>query len=233
MVSQLKTGVWWLQLGWFEPLLQNAYLVDDDGALTLVDAGLPWDAGTLKSEIERAGFTVADIDQVLITHYDLDHFGGLSRLVPELDAPVYVGAEDARLAAGEELPPWLHHKGAFHRLLRRWFSFPSELPLVRVSDGDEVGGFVAYHTPGHNPGHMAFVHEELRIAMLGDLVWGDEGTTLTPPFWLDSYDMRTLRESIRSLAERTPSFDIACMGHGEPIVSAGGTELRRLAGTFE
>jgi len=32
-----------------------------------------------------------------------------------------------------------------------------------------VGGFTAYHTPGHTAGHVAYHHPELGVALLGDL----------------------------------------------------------------
>ena len=228
MISELVPGIRWLSLGWVAPVRHNAYLVDDGGVLTLVDAGTPWDARKIRADLGEVGLAVDDIDRVLITHYDLDHVGGLFSLLPELDAPVHVGEADARLALAEDSPSWLHHKGAFHRLARRYRSLPEELPVVRVSDGQGIGGFTAYHTPGHNPGHTVYVHEDLDAAMLGDLVWEDEGE-LTTPIWLDSYDMATLRESVRDFAARTPDFEVACMGHGEPIRSGGHAALSRLA----
>lgn len=227
MAERLAPGVWWLKLGWIPLLKGNSYLVDDDGTLTLVDAGLPWDAGRLRGGLAEAGYAVADIDRVLVTHYDLDHVGGLFRL-PDLDAPVYVGEADARLALGEDDPSWLHHKGAFHRIARRFRSLPASLPVRRVGEGDRIGGFVAYHTPGHNPGHMVYVHEDRGVALLGDLVWEEDGA-LTPPIWLDSYDVATIHESIRALAARVAPFEVACMGHGHPLRTGGSLALTHLA----
>lgn len=231
MVEQIASNVWWLRLGHFRPFDQNGYLVDDDGTLTLVDAGMPWDAGKVRASVADAGFELADIDRVLVTHYDLDHFGGLTRLQSELDATVVIGEIDARLGLGEHSPPWLHHKGAFHRILRQFYPFPDDLPLVRVSDGESIGGFVAHHTPGHNPGHTVYVHESMGVGLLGDLVWAvDDG--LTPPVWLDSYDMNALYESVRSFADRSVPFEVACIGHGDPLRSGGLEELRKLAASL-
>lgn len=227
MAEEIAPGVWLLSLGWIEPFGANAYLVDDD-ALTLVDAGMPLNARGIRPEIEATGAAVSDIERVLVTHYDLDHTGGLARLVPDLDAPVYIGDSDDRLLKGEWDPPWLHHKGLFHRAVRRAFSIPEELAVHSVADGDEIGGFTAHHTPGHNPGHTAYLHEGLGVGLLGDLVWEDDGR-LTTPVWLDSYDMGTLRESVRRLAEEGQPFEIACMGHGQPLRAGGHDALRDLA----
>jgi glyoxylase-like metal-dependent hydrolase (beta-lactamase superfamily II) len=217
-----------MQLGPMAPLQQNAFLVDDGDAVTLVDAGLPWTTRGLRGGLREAGYAVADLDRVLLTHYDLDHVGGLYRLDGELDAPVYIGPADAALARGEHDPPLLHHKGAFHRALRRLYPLPDDAHEIReVEDGTTVGGFTAYHTPGHNPGHTVYVHEGLGAAFLGDLVWGDDGE-LTTPILFDSYDMARIGDSVRAFAERAPAFEVACMGHGVPLTVGGSDALARL-----
>jgi len=225
MPERLTEGVWRFDLGLFPPLASNAYLLAD-GEVTLVDVGLRVNVPSLRSELRATGHAPGDVDRVLLTHYDLDHVGGLAGL--DSAVPVYLGEADARLLAGEWNPPPFHHKGLFHRAARRLFPLADGIDLHRLRDGEEVGGFTAHHTPGHNPGHMVYVHEELRACLLGDLVWEERGE-LTPPFWLDSYDMHQLRESIRRLVERVPEFDLACMGHGRPITNGGSDALRRLA----
>lgn len=222
MAERLAEDVWLLGVGWFSPIAANAYLVDD-GEVSMVDTGLPWNVPSLRSELSAAGYSVGDLDRILLTHYDLDHSGGLAR-IGDAAAPVFIGHRDAELVAGERLPSALHHKGVFHRLARHLFPIPDSFEIRRVRDGDTIGGFTAYHTPGHNPGHTVYLHEN-GMAFLGDLVWSQEGR-LTPPFWLDSYDMHQLRESIRAAADSL-SFEVACPGHGDPLFD--GDALRALA----
>jgi glyoxylase-like metal-dependent hydrolase (beta-lactamase superfamily II) len=241
MVRQLTDGVWLLELGLFPPLASNAYLVDesevqrtsgdrmesdDAGDVTLVDAGLFVNRPSIGDELAAIGFTVADIDRVLLTHYDVDHVGGL-RALGDFAGPVYVGAADAALVDGSASPRLLHHKGAFHRAVRPVWNLEN-LDVVPVEDGDRIGGFTAHHTPGHNPGHTVYVQDDLGVAMLGDLVWEDDGR-LTTPEWYDSYDMAQLRASVRALADRLPAFEVAAMGHGNPILTDGATALAALA----
>lgn len=230
MPRRLTEGVWLLDLGLVEPVDSYAYLVDDanDGTVTLVDAGLFLNRPTLDDELAAAGegYTLADIDRVLVTHYDLDHVGGL-RAFAGSGVPVYVGTDDAALLAGDADPPLLHHKGLFHRVARQVWPFP-DVEVVPVGDADTVGGFCAYHTPGHNPGHTVYVHEGLGVAFLGDLVWGEDGA-LTTPIRLDSYDMDELAASVRDLAARAGEFEVAAMGHGDPLTSGGSRALADLA----
>ncbi|MFB6360857.1 MAG: MBL fold metallo-hydrolase, partial [Halobacteriales archaeon] len=152
----------------------------------------------------------------------------LARLVPELDAPVYLGEADLALLEGGHDPPLLHHKGLFHRGLRQFHELPAELSVQAVADGDQIGEFEAHHTPGHNPGHTVYVHAEREAGLLGDLVWSKPQGLVTP-IWLDSYDLDTLRASIRRFAEQADLFEIAAVGHGEPLRTGGRAALRELA----
>lgn len=193
----------------------NAYLVvDDDGDTTLVDAGWPGDAATVSDGFAAAGVELGAVDRVLLTHYDADHVGGLARLTPDLDAPVYVHEREAPYVAGDRLPPWTARHGieAFHRLYYRRLALP-DLPIRGIADGDTLGGFRAYHTPGHTPGHVAYVHEDRSVAFLGDLAYG-WGDGLRASGWLSSYDAARVGESVRSLCRRAPAFEYACPGHG-------------------
>ena len=231
MIERIGDGIWWLQLGWRPPLRRNAYLVDDGNELTLIDVGMPWDDNTIRDHLQTAGYALSAVDQVLVTHYDFDHVGGLRRLNGDLDARVYMGQRDYGIVSREYTPPLFHHKGAFHRALRRLFPLPSSISFHPLADGEQIGGFTAYHTPGHNPGHTVYVHEGLSAAFLGDLVWEKAGS-FTTPVLLDSYSMVELRESVRQFASRSPPFELACVGHGTPLKNGGTDALETLAASL-
>lgn len=204
----------------------NAYLLDD-GAPTLIDAGSPWDVGLLRSELLDAGYHPGDIDRVLITHYDIDHVGGLARLSPALDAPVYASDPDRAYVAGLRTPPLSTRKELFQRVVRPLLSVPS-LPVRPISPGDRFDGIRAVRAPGHTPGHTVFVAESLSAVVFGDALRGKRGRlrqmyrplTQSPP---------RARKSIRELADELPAFEIACVGHGDPLPSGGDRALRELA----
>lgn len=228
IVTALTDGVWWYDFGGV-----NAYLVDEaiatDGAqtgLTLVDAGLPWHGTELIAGVAEAGYGLADVERILLTHYDVDHAGGLSEL-DGLEATIYVGRRDADLITGDRKPPWDNHKGLFQRLAGAFVSPPSN-SVEAVTDGDTVGSFTVYETPGHTPGHVAYVSEAAGTAMLGDLVREDGGSLLPSP-WYVSYDSDAVAESIRDLADRTPPFEVLGIGHGRPFVRGGSDRLNETA----
>ncbi|WP_040490960.1 MBL fold metallo-hydrolase [Ilumatobacter nonamiensis] len=68
----------------------NCYLLEDERGLAVVDPGLPgdesWDA--LGDRLGRAGFKVADVHTIVVTHSHPDHFGGAIRLRYETDADI-------------------------------------------------------------------------------------------------------------------------------------------------
>jgi len=224
MAERLRSGVWLLDVGLVRPLNTNSYLVDD-GTVTLIDTGLWVNWPSLRSELAEAGYDPADIDRILLTHYDLDHTTGLGRLSSEFGGPIYIGQRDYDLATGGFDPPLCHHKGLFHRLVRPLFPIAGS-DIRPVRDGERIGNFTVFDTPGHNPGHVAYVHED-GAAFVGDLFWERDGK-LTPPVWLDSYDMDELRASIVEFWSRAPPLDLLGMGHGDPITSDVARRYREL-----
>jgi glyoxylase-like metal-dependent hydrolase (beta-lactamase superfamily II) len=226
MVTRLADDVWW-----YDYQGVNAYLLRDEETVTLVDTGMPWHATRLRQDITSTVGGVDAVDRVVITHFDFDHVGGLNRLADAgLDATVYVGTDDEPYLAGREKPTWRNRKGVFQRVADIVRTEPS-LPIETVDDGDTVGGFAAYHTPGHTPGHTVFVHEDMSVAMVGDLVQGSDGGFEVPP-WVLNYDQQQAEDSLRSFVDRAPACDIVCQGHGTPVTERGTERLAAAAGAL-
>jgi glyoxylase-like metal-dependent hydrolase (beta-lactamase superfamily II) len=73
--------------------LVNWYLVEDEGGVTAVDAGLPAFEKTLDADLHALGHTRSDVAAVVLTHSDSDH----TSLVPALrdaGARVLIHADD-------------------------------------------------------------------------------------------------------------------------------------------
>jgi len=218
MATELAAGCWRIACTGV-----NAYLLDAD-ELVLVDAGTPLDAGTIRSGVADAGHALADVDRVLVTHFDLDHVGALWRLDDDLAAPVHAPEPDASYLTRAAAPPW-SRKGVMQRMLRP-LARPPALEVRRVEDGDELAGLTAYHTPGHTPGHTVYAADD--VGFLGDLVFGDGETYDTPP-WFVNDDTDAVERSIRELAAADLGFDVGCQGHGAPLPTGAGDALAALA----
>lgn len=223
MVTKLRDGVWLIELTGV-----NVYLADDDGTLTLIDAGLPTHAGAIRRGVEAAGFAVRDLDRVLITHFDIDHVGALAALGVD---EIYMGAPDVPYLTKEAKPPLGNRKGALQRAVAPLVKRPDG-EITPVADGDTVGSFRVYATPGHTPGHVAYVSDALDAAFVGDLVIERDGT-LHPSPWYLSYDTERVRQSIHELADAEPAVEVLAMGHGVPFSRNGSVRLAELGERIE
>ena len=219
MALELAPGVWWLRLRGV-----NAYLHEGGDETVLVDAGFPWQTEALREQIAETGLELDDVDRVVLTHYDLDHVGGLAGL--GLDVPVHAGADDAALLRGDRKPPLGSRKGFAQRLTGPLVGAPPG-PVLGVADGETVAGLTAYHTPGHTRGHVVFFDEAAGVAFLGDLV-RSTGDGLARSPWLMTADPAGVRRSIRALVVDGPRFDVAAVGHGQPLRTGGSEALARL-----
>lgn len=221
MATRLREGVYWI-----DATGVNAYLLEKGDTVTLIDTGTPFDTGRIRMTIEKAGYSLADLDRILITHYDIDHVGSAGAL--STDVPIYIGRDDAGYLSGDQRPAWGSIKGLTQRFAAPFVPDLVADRIVPLEDGETVGGFKAYHTPGHTPGHTTYLHEELGVAFLGDLVIERNGSLRSTP-WFLCEDPAQLRASIRELDDRVPGFEAAAMGHGIPFSSDGGKLLSELA----
>lgn len=204
----------------------NAYLLDD-GDPTLIDTGSPWDASRLQAELRDAGYELADLERVLLTHYDIDHVGGLGRLADELSATAYAGDPDRSYINGLRNPPLTTRKELFQRLAAPLLSAPS-LPVRPITSGDTFGSIEAIRAPGHTPGHTVFASQELSTVVFGDALRASRGR-LEPMYNPLTQSPARARQTVLDLADELPPFDVACVGHGTPLPADGDESLAALA----
>src|SRR5471030_336893 len=178
---QISTGVRRIGSG-----LINAYLVEENGEVTIIDAGLPAYWGDLPGELAAMGRSLADVRAVVLTHGHTDHIGFAERARRELKVPVSIHEIDAALARGE-IPnrPGAMGSARPGALLRFMFLSLREGALrtkhiAEVStfgDGatlDVPGSPRVILVPGHTPGSAA-----LHVPSLGALFVGDAMATVS------------------------------------------------------
>jgi glyoxylase-like metal-dependent hydrolase (beta-lactamase superfamily II) len=205
----------------------NAYLVEQAGEVTIIDAGVSGFYKDITRELAAMGRTPADVRALVLTHGHADHIGFAERLRSERHVPVLVHEADAALARGEvpnpskglgpvKLGPFL---GFF------WFSLmhgglrtPKLHEVATFGDGatlDVPGSPRVILTPGHTPGSAV-----LHIASLGALFVGDAFATYAvttgvrgpqvAPFTADA------PQAVESLARLDAvSADYVLPGHGD------------------
>src|SRR5881227_1039828 len=137
----------------------NAYLVREDDGFTLVDTTTRGAADALLAAAAKAGGTIR---RIALTHGHGDHVGSLDRLKERLgdSVEVLMPELDARIHAGEQVVEG--------KLPGSWPKLRTT-PDVRLSDGDRVGSLEVVASPGHTPGHVAYLDTRDRTLIAGDV----------------------------------------------------------------
>ena len=171
---------------------ENAvYVLDGDGPLTLIDAGVATENGRsqLRAGLADAGHEVADVEQVLLTHWHHDHSGLAGWLQAERGATVRIHAADAplfepggfeRFSADREdsFREW-GMPAAEREGLREFFAGFTSLvgepvDVTPIEEGDRLRAgdrdLEVWHLPGHAAGLVGFVDDERNEAFVGDAI---------------------------------------------------------------
>jgi len=154
------------------PFQQNCSIVWCEKTMkaAIVDPG-----GDAPQIIEAIGQVGVAVEKVLLTHGHVDHASGAQEVAEhfgvEIEGP---GEEDKFLL--ESLP----EQGAKWGMEGRVAS-----PSRWLAQGDEVTvgelKFEVRHCPGHTPGHVIFLYEPQKIAIVGDVIFqGSIGRTDLP-----------------------------------------------------
>lgn len=195
----------------------NAYFVEEEDGLTLIDAALPYSS---KGIMEAAKIIGKPITRIVLTHAHGDHVGALDALREALPyVPVYLSARDARLLDGDlsldEGEPSTPIRGDIPKKVKT-------RPDVLLRDGDRIGSLTAIAAPGHTPGSMAFLDARSRALVVGDAFQVRGGFAVSGqmrilfPFpAMATWNADAALESARKLASLKPSLIAA--GHGRMI----------------
>lgn len=208
----------------------NAYLLLAE-TLTLVDAGMPGSEEAILRYIEELGRAPGDLDRIIITHYHLDHLGGVAALRDRTAARVCAHPAEAPVISGDQPPP--PARSAIMRLLFRLVTpFMPRADLVPVDvtlqDGDHLdllGGATVVHVPGHSPGSIALHFPSERLLICGDVI-DHRRDRLGPPHGPFTEDMDQALASLRRLAGL--DFDVLCPGHGAPVIGGADEQVRAM-----
>ncbi len=220
--------------------LVNAYLLEEAGAVTIVDAGMPGDWSELLTELTAMGRSLDDVRAVVLTHGHSDHIGFAERARTERHLPVSIHELDAALARGEiknpggdsgPIRPIPILKFFLHGLRHGGLKSVHVGEVVTYGDGatlDVPGSPTVIHLPGHTPGSAA-LHVASRDALLvGDalatvsVASGSTGPMIAP-FTADP------AQAIASL-DRLASVEAAWVlpGHGQAWTGGVAEAIRRI-----
>jgi glyoxylase-like metal-dependent hydrolase (beta-lactamase superfamily II) len=167
-----------------EDAYTNWYLVEEDGRLTVVDAGVPTSWQSLLDAVRELGRSTDDVAAVVLTHAHFDHVGFAERARSELGVPVHVHENDAPLTRH----PWRYdHERPRSRyfatqlralpivaaLVRTRAFFPAAIKEVQRDENGTLpvpGAPRIVPSPGHTLGHCALHLPDRDVLIAGDAI---------------------------------------------------------------
>jgi glyoxylase-like metal-dependent hydrolase (beta-lactamase superfamily II) len=197
-------------------LVNTFVLVDDDGQVTLVDAGTKRAPKAVLAGLTHIGVGPSDVTRIVVTHAHSNHIGGLARLRGATGATVAAHEREAAYVR-EGKGPVLDRSTLGGRLMRRGHGAsptPVEEELVDGQVIDVAGGLRVLHTPGHTPGHISLLHEPSRLLITGDSIWNMRARMSWPIAMLCT-DVAMTRRTAEVLGEL--DYDMVAFTHGPEI----------------
>ncbi len=203
-----KPALWWIFFGrrWVR-LPLNVYAIEHVDGLVLFDTGMDralltdpaypdritaffnrhifrWHVGsedTLSAQLERAGYAVADVRKVVISHLHADHVGGIAE-IPQ--AELYAAAAGLAYMRGPDHPE-RHFVFRDHIEMpgANWRDIPfaptddpALAPFTEACDLMGDGSLVVLPTPGHLEGSVSMLvrrGERPPLLLIGDLTYAE------------------------------------------------------------
>jgi len=188
--------------------------------------------GQFHTNLEAAGFDLAGIDTVIISHFHGDHIGGLltSDGKPAFpNAEVMVPApewahwmDDAKMNAAPE-----GARGNF-QLVRKVFGALGDKVSRYETDKELVSGITAVFSPGHTPGHTSHVVASGSASALiqADITAGPALLFVRNPGWQFGFDAdgALAEQTRRKLYDMASAEKMLIQGFHFPFPSAGYVE---------
>ena len=227
--AEIATGIYHFDTGPF-----NWYIIEEEGRLTLVDAGFPGNFSVFIKGIKSLGFDLKDLEAIILTHAHADHIGFAEKLRKQTNVPVYIHKEDVGMASTSLQLPWYGLLSNAWRpyianmlgtaIVNGVFTLPKLTKLSTFKDGDILdvpGTPQVIHTPGHTKGEVIFYLPKRDIVFSGDtmvtrnLMTGKHGgPQITHPLLNNDFE-----EAHRSLGLLNEIGKVTMLpGHGKPWI---------------
>lgn len=224
----------------FPQFYANVYLVVADALVCLIDTGSGH--GNSNNDLV-AGFaaiqaqwgeklSLADVNQIILTHAHIDHFGGLGFVRQFTQAPTAIHIADRRvitnydgrlLFASKALSRFLRHAGVSaeqHQHLMAMYLHNKDAfrpqPIEQTfEDGDRLCDlFEVIYTPGHCPGQVCLRLDEVLFS--ADHILARTAPHLAPEMITPGTGLEHYITGLRQVA-KLDGIELTLGGHEQPI----------------
>lgn len=208
----------------------NAFIVDGDQGVALVDSGLPRREGAIIGALADIGRSIDEVVALVVTHGHIDHVGGAAALAQGRAIEVYASAGDTPMIQGDEpkpAPPFLQRVPLID-VVMKWAPQGRPVPvghLVAEGSTDALpADMTVIDTPGHTDGHVSYLLDrDGGVLFVGDAAVAHRDGSVGRG-WMNRKGP-VFDASLRHLAES--SFEIAAFGHAAPIRGGAADAFRR------
>ncbi len=215
----MKNGLWGTGI-----LSTNVYFLTDT-KLTIVDTGYKGRVSQICRDIKRLGYSLSDVENIILTHYHVDHTGNLLKLKQLTGANIIAHMDDAPYIEGRLPHPCPKALRQLKFMEHFWNPDPVEVD-VTFKDGDilpVLGGIKIIHTPGHTPGSISIHIRQEDALITGDLLANTFKLSL--PSREFTVDITQEIQSIQKIADM--EFNIVCFGHGVPLMRGAHKKIKK------
>jgi glyoxylase-like metal-dependent hydrolase (beta-lactamase superfamily II) len=193
-------------------------LMWDENTVILVDAGAPGGLNQIKKIIEDLDMPFERLGQIIITHQDIDHIGGIRSILDELpevevlahkaDQPYIQGEKNLIRLNSNFMERISNLSDEDKEKVLQMFENASIDVNLTLGDGEKLeccGVITVIHTPGHTPGHICLYHQASKTLIVGDAMNVLDGQLTGPnPQILNEEDLKTALNSLKKFTE----FDV-------------------------
>jgi len=172
-ILQISPHLWQLKMG-----MVNAYLLETDDGVLLVDAGWPNKTEAIFKAVQESGHNPDDIRHLVLTHGHIDHAGSAAEVRRRTGARTYAHAADLELITkgkaerpGTTVTPGIIPAIAYLIFIKPGGTTYESLAVDQtLKDGETLpmaNDIEVIHSPGHCAGHIVLLLRQEGILIAG------------------------------------------------------------------
>lgn len=170
-LTQMTRTVWAIQTNFLFGtglLPTHVFVLETRNKLVLFDTGGPGSGKMIMASLKLAGLDPGSIRAICLSHWHKDHTGSLAeitRLLKPGRVDIFIGSADLPIFTAQRLQTVHFHPRLNLPVYHGPGQRPSSTRLIPLDNAgcrmlDRNYGIRAIATPGHTPGHTAFLHQK-------------------------------------------------------------------------